>query len=81
MGGKLEPSAPPLVFSSPMGYPKAEGDICELSWSPGFKWIIVFSLGWYQLVRLGEVSPVWASPSAIGATACKIVAHSLSHRL
>lgn len=31
MGGKLEPSAPPLSFSTPVGCPEAEvGDVCEL---------------------------------------------------
>ena len=31
MGGKLEPSAPPLAFSTPVGCPEAEvGDVCEL---------------------------------------------------
>lgn len=55
MGGKPEPSAPPLVFSTPVGCPKAEGDdVCELPWSPGFRWSIVLRLGWYQLVRLGK---------------------------
>lgn len=59
MGGKLEPSVPPLIFSIPVGCPKAEGDdVCELSWSPRFRWSLVLSLGWYQLVRLGKVSHV-----------------------
>lgn len=41
----------------------------------------MLSLGWYQLVSPGKVSPAWANPGAIGATAGKIVAHSLSHCL
>lgn len=61
MGGKLEPLAPPLVFSHllPWDVQRPRGVMSVNFFDhQGSGGALVLSLGWYQLVRLGKVSPV-----------------------